>query len=343
MILEKLKTDVVLGDGGAIFELERRGYISAGPFTPEVVLEYPQAVRQMQEEFVRCGSDVLQAVTYYAHEEKLRVRGLETKVETLNASAMAIAREVANRYGAMVAGNLSNTWVYDADDSASHAETRRQFDAQIASQLGGQPDLFIAETLEYLGEALIALDAIRAAGVPSMITLGFKYADRTLDGVMLEEAFARLEQAGADIVGINCFRGPDQMLPLAERLRGAVSCPIATQPVAYRTSDEKPYFQVLEYDGRIAFPLELDPLLLSRRDMADYAVRARQIGVNFIGGCCGTASHHIRAMAEAVGRTVPASRFSPELDKHTIIGSGDHVRERDARILAEQRKGHPHR
>jgi len=75
---------------------------------------------------------------------------------------------------------------------------------------------------EYLGEALIALEAIKASGQPAMITLGFKYQDQTLDGFSLEEAFKCLEGEGADIVGINCFRDPERILNLASRVCRAV-------------------------------------------------------------------------------------------------------------------------
>ena len=64
MILGKLAKDVVIGDGGAIFELERRGYVSAGPFTPQAVTEKPESVKQLQVDFARAGAEVLQAVTY---------------------------------------------------------------------------------------------------------------------------------------------------------------------------------------------------------------------------------------------------------------------------------------
>jgi betaine-homocysteine S-methyltransferase len=202
--------------------------------------------------------------------------------------------------------------------------------------------LFIAETIEYLGEAKIALEAIRAANMPAMITLGFKSGDRTLDGVVLEDAFKTLEDSGADIVGINCFRDPDMMLPLAERVRNAVSCYVATQPVAFRCSIDKPYFQIQEFAGEIAFPLSLDPFVLTRFEMARYAVAAAEMGINYIGACCGTAPHHIRAMAEALGRTVPNSRYSPALDLHTIIGDASHTREKDDQILCEQRYGKAH-
>ena len=339
MILEKLRKGPVIGDGGAIFELERRGYVSAGPFTPEVVIEHPQAVRQMQVDFARAGAEVLQALAYYAHEEKLKDVGMAGKLPEINATAVKIARQVADEYGTLVAGNLCNTWVYDPGDAASHKETRRQFDDQIRHQIAHGTDFFIAETIEYLGEAKIALEAIQAAGQPAMITLGFKVDDKTLDGVVLEEAFKALSGAGADIVGLNCFRDPAQMMPLAKRLRDNVETFVATQPVGYRCSPQRPYFQIQEFNGKIAFPVALDPFLLTRGEMAQYALEADAMGINFIGACCGVGPHHLRAMAEALGRQVPNSRYSPRLHLHTVIGDEAHIKERDARILEQQRKG----
>jgi betaine-homocysteine S-methyltransferase len=340
MILDWLKEGIVLGDGGSLFELERRGYVSAGPFTPEVSIEHPEALRHVQIDFARAGAQVLQALTYYAHEEKLQQIGKESAMAEINAAAVQIANEVAREYGCLVAGNLANTWTYDdRTDSTTREKTRRQYDQQIVYQLSGSIDFFIAETLEYLGEAKIALDSIKATGKPAMITLGFKYADRTLDGVILEDAFTKLEDEGADIVGLNCFRDPERMLPLARRARATVSCFVATQPVAYRCSEERPYFQIQKFRDHPAFPLELDPFVLTRYEMADYALRAKEMGINYIGGCCGTGPHHLRAMAEALGRTVPNSKYSPRLDLHPIIGSEEYLKERDKRILQEQRQG----
>lgn len=342
MILERLKEGIVIGDGGMLFELERRGYVSAGPFTPEAVIEDPDAVKQVQIDFARAGADVIQAFAYYAHKEKLRDIGMENALTRINAGAVRIAREVAEEYGLMVAGNLCNTWVYDPHDPSTHKETRAQFDEQIAYQDGDGVDFFIAETIEYLGEAKIALEAIQATGKPAMITLGFKRNAVTLDGFLMTDAFKALEDAGAGIVGLNCFRDPERMLPLAQSVRESVSCYVATQPVGYRCTDEKPYFQIQEHEGHVAFPLELDPFVLTRTEMAAYAVKAAEMGINYIGSCCGVAPHHIRAMAEALGRTVPNSKYTPRINLHKIIGDDAHTRERDARILCEQRYGAAH-
>jgi|GEM_PF-6487318 len=105
----RLDKGSVLVAEGYIFELERRGYIKAGPFVPEVVLEYPDAVRELHNEFLRAGSNLIVACTYYGHRSKLKAIGKEDRLEALNVQSIEIANEVARIEGALVAGNLSNT------------------------------------------------------------------------------------------------------------------------------------------------------------------------------------------------------------------------------------------
>lgn len=87
-ILERLNKDIVLGAEGYLFELERRGYIKAGPFVPEVVLDFPDAVKELHREFLRAGAEVMVAFTYYAHREKMKAVGREMHLETLNRAAV---------------------------------------------------------------------------------------------------------------------------------------------------------------------------------------------------------------------------------------------------------------
>ena len=82
----------MLGAEGYVFELERRGYIKAAPFVPEVVLDHPDAVRELHREFLRAGADVMVALTYYAHREKLRDVGREGDLEAMNRQAALLAR-----------------------------------------------------------------------------------------------------------------------------------------------------------------------------------------------------------------------------------------------------------
>src|SRR6202007_2780394 len=94
-ILQRLQEGVVIGGEGYVFELERRGYIKAGPYVPEVVLDYPEAVRELHREFLRAGADVMVALTYYAHREKLRHVGREGDLEAMNRQAVQLAGQVA--------------------------------------------------------------------------------------------------------------------------------------------------------------------------------------------------------------------------------------------------------
>jgi betaine-homocysteine S-methyltransferase len=313
-ILERLRNGVVIGDGGYLLELEKRGYVKAGPFTPEVAVEHPEALRQLHREFLRAGSEVLQTCTFYASEEKLRSAGYADQVERINRAAVRIAKEVAAS-DALVAGNLSLTWQYTPDDRASSSRVLELFRQQVSLQVEEGVDFFIAETFHYLGEALLALQAIKEAGYPAMITFNFKQPAVSRDGHSPAECAKRLEAAGADIVGANCGRDPRHMLPLVEEMRKAVGCHIAVQAAGFRCTDEVPYFM-----GLPQFPLELDPLQLTRGEMADYARKARDIGANYIGACCGVTASHMRSMAEALDRTTPASDKSADLDIHPILG-----------------------
>src|SRR5207237_10700143 len=106
-------------------------------------------------------------------------------------------------------------------------------------------DSIVGETFSYAEEALIALEVIKAAGLPSVMTVAVHRTPVTRDGWTPEEACRRLADAGADVVGLNCSRGPRTMLPLVARVREAVDVPVAALPVTYRTTDAEPSFQSL--------------------------------------------------------------------------------------------------
>ncbi|MEJ2282586.1 MAG: homocysteine S-methyltransferase family protein [Desulfobacterales bacterium] len=305
---------------GYLFEMERRGYLKAGPFVPEVVLDFPQAVKQLHEEFVRAGSDVVVAFTYYGHRAKLKAIGKEDLLEELNRNALAIARIVAHETGTLLAGNLSNTWEYEPDSKQSRKTVRAIFDEQVAWAVDEQADFIIAETFGHLGEALLALESIKSSGKPAVITFS-PATGSSCDGYSWEDACKVLQDAGADVVGLNCGNGPDTMTPHIERIRHNVSVHVAALPVPYRTSSEQPCFQKLRLpDNGRAFPVALDRFLLSRYEMAEFAVNVRDMGIRYIGICCGAGPHHVRSMSEALGKKPAASRYSPDMSLHPIFG-----------------------
>lgn len=295
-ILERLKEGPVLGDGGYLLELEKRGWVRAGPFTPEVALTRPDALRELHVEFREAGAEVLQALTFYASRDKLATVGLENKLEELNRAAVRIAREVAGDK-CLVAGNLSLTWMYEAGSPSAADRVRKTFDEQLAVQVDEGVDFIIGETFSWLGEALIAVECAKKTGLPVMVTICFENKDETAEGKSAPEVAKALFGAGADIVGMNCLRPPEHMLRPMEEMRRAVDGYLACQPVAYRTPKDKPDFTSLP-----EFPLGLDPLQLTRKEMAEYAVRAREVGINYIGACCGSVAIHIREMARGLGK-----------------------------------------
>ena len=160
-LLARLADGAVVCAEGYVFELERRGYLQAGSFVPEVLFEHPEVVEQLHMDFVHAGSDVTQALTYYVHREKLRVIGREKDLVPMNRAALGIAKRVARRTGTLFAGDLCNTNIYDPADSKAIKEVERIFDEQVGWAVEAGVDYFVAETLGWVGEAQIALKAIR--------------------------------------------------------------------------------------------------------------------------------------------------------------------------------------
>jgi methionine synthase I (cobalamin-dependent) len=326
-LLQRLAQGPVICAEGYLFEFERRGYLQAGAFVPEVVLEHPELVAHLHREFVHAGSDVVEAFTYYAHREKLRLIGREDELEEINRQALRIAAGVAEESGALFAGDVCNTNVYDPGDPESAATVRGMFEEQVGWAVDTGVDFIIGETFSWAQEALIALDVIRQTGLPAVITLAVHRAPETREGWPPDEACRRIEDAGATVVGLNCIRGPRTMLPLIERVRSACDGHVAALPVPYRTTEEEPSFQALTdpdcdcIPGDLPFPTALDPFTCNRYELAEFAKAASDLGVTYLGVCCGAAPHHIRSVAEALGRKPPASRYSADMSRHAFLGS----------------------
>ncbi|GAA1491217.1 homocysteine S-methyltransferase family protein [Brachybacterium sacelli] len=335
LLTDRLDAGPVICAEGFLFELERRGYLTAGEFVPEVALEFPEALRSLHVDFQRAGSDIVEAFTYNGHREKMRVIGKEDLLEPLNRSALKIAREVADQVpGDLVAGNISNSNIWDPEDPARQAEVRGMFEEMVGWAVEEGADLIIGETFYYAGEALTALEVAKSSGLPVVLTLAPMAFQEMADGVGIVETAQRLEQAGADVVGLNCFRGPETMLPWLRQIREAVSCHVGALPIPYRTTAEEPTFFNLSDErasvpsphGR-TFPTALDPLLTNRYEIGAFAREALDLGVNYLGVCCGAAPIHIREVAEAVGRTTEASRFSEHMENHFMYGSNERLPE----------------
>ena len=191
-LLARLKRGAVICAEGYVFELERRGYLQAGAFVPEVLFDHPEVVQQLHLDFVHAGSDVTQALTYYVHREKLRVIGREKDLLPMNRAALKIAKSVARKTGTLFAGDLCNTNIYDPADKRAIKEVERIFDEQVGWAVEAGVDYFVAETLGWAGEALMALEAIRKhSKVPAVVTFAMHREELTRDGLTPAEACRR--------------------------------------------------------------------------------------------------------------------------------------------------------
>ncbi|XP_013387238.1 betaine--homocysteine S-methyltransferase 1 [Lingula anatina] len=312
-LVERLQAgENILVAEGYLFELERRGYLEAGEFVPEVVLENPDVVRQIQKEFVHAGSDVVLAFTYFGYREKLKRIGREEDLEKLNRTALKMAREVADESGTLMAGNISNSTIYDPDNPEVNAYVKEMFKEQVVWAVEEGADYIVGETYRHFGEAMLALEAIKefGQGVPAVITM-VAYKDKSVEGVPIPEAMRRLQDAGAAVVGLNCGRGPATTIPMMREIKKACKGAVGCLPVCYRTTPDKPVMQAFYNPDNDSNPYyDLPAWLCSRSQIGEYAAQAREIGIQYIGLCCGNAPHYFRIVAETYGRRPPASRYS---------------------------------
>ena len=309
-ITELLKQGVVLGDGGYLIELERRGYVDSGSgrekvgtgrgsgqFTPEVAIEQPDALRELHREFLHAGSQVLQALTFFGTREKLNRAGYGAQTETINAAAVKLAREVGGA-SALVAGSVSRTQLTEREGMASLGKSRDHLAEQIRLLKDAGVDFLILETFFHLAEMKVALECAAAAGLPAVATMSFRpRISKCTDGHTPAECANVMADLGAIAVGANCEQNPVRLLPLLREMRSATTVPLAAQPAAFRTTDECHSFTRLP-----AFPDDLETIQVSRREFHEFGQRARHEGIGYLGGCCGCNAAYIRSLATGLAQ-----------------------------------------
>ncbi len=303
-----LEEGPVLGDGGYLIELERRGYVDSGSgrekvgtgkgsgqFTPEVAIENPDALRELHLEFLRAGSQVLQALTFFGTREKLNRAGYGAQTEKINHAAVRLAKEVAGER-ALVAGSVSRTQLLEREGMGALEKARDHIAEQVRLLKDAGVDLLILETFFHLAEMRVALECSAESGLPTIATMSFRpLITRCTDGHTPAECAKRMAEQGAIAVGANCEQEPNRMLPLLRGMRAVVNVPIAAQPAAFRTTDDCHCFT-----RQPAFPDDLETIQVSRREFVDFGKAARSEGIGYIGGCCGCNPAYIRALARGL-------------------------------------------
>ncbi|XP_068167312.1 betaine--homocysteine S-methyltransferase 1-like [Antennarius striatus] len=319
-ILERLDAgEVVVGDGGYVIQLERRGYVKAGQWTPEAAVEHPEAVRQLHKEFLRAGANVLQTFTFYCSEDKLELSGNVTDItgSQINDAACDLAREVANEGNALVAGGVSQTPCY----LETHNETKVKaiFKKQMDDFLKKDIDFFIAEFFEYVEEATWAVEVLKTSNKPVGATLCISpFGD--MHGVPPGECAVRLVKAGADIVGINCHLDPLTCIRTVKLMKeglekAGLKAHLMVQPLGLHTPEccHTGYISLPE------FPFAMESRSVTRWDIHKYAREAYNAGIRYIGGCCGFEAYHIRAIAEELA--AERGFLPPSSEKHGLWGA----------------------
>ncbi|XP_053726585.1 betaine--homocysteine S-methyltransferase 1-like [Synchiropus splendidus] len=320
-ILERLNAgEIVIGDGGFVFALERRGYVKAGPWTPECTVTHPEAVRQLHREFLRAGANVMQTFTFYASDDKLENRGnkLTLTGAQINEAACDLAREVANEGDAIVAGGICQCPTYLS--GKSEAEVKAVFKKQLEVFLKKNVDFLIAEYFEHVEEAEWAVQVLKTSGKPVAASMCIG-PEGDMHGVTPEECAVRLVKAGAQIVGVNCHFDPFTSVKAVQKMKAGVEkaglkAHYMVQPLAILTPDcnSQGFIDLPE------FPFALEPRMMTRWDMHKYAREAYKAGIRYIGGCCGFEPYHIRAIAEELAQErgfLPAAS-----EKHGLWGAG---------------------
>ena len=266
--------DAGLDDGGAgeLWNVERADEIEA-----------------IHEAYAQAGARVLTTNTFGGTRPRLAMHDLEDRVEELSRAGAAIARRVADRHGALVAGDLGPTGELLAPLGAMEPdEAEGYFAEQLRGLVAGGIDLVLIETMSDLGEVEAAVRAARstAPDVPIAATLSFDTNLRTMMGVTPAAAVTALAALGVEAVGANCGRGPEEMEAIAAQLVEAR--PDGVLLLAQSNAGlPRPVGDRFQYDA-------------SPEVMAAHVARLRELGVDLIGGCCGSTPAHLAAMREAL-------------------------------------------
>jgi 5-methyltetrahydrofolate--homocysteine methyltransferase len=280
--------DPVLLDGGMGTLLQDNGLGDGGAGELWNV-ERPEVVRRCHEEYAKAGASILTTNTFGGTRPRLDMHGLGERLHELNQAAAAIARSVAQEYDALVAGDLGPTGELMAPlGTMEPDDAQALFEEQLRGLRDGGIDLVLIETMSDLAEVTAAIAAARAVvpDLPVIATMSFDTNLRTMMGVRPADAVHALASAGADAVGANCGRGPEEMEAIAEQLaqaraEGLLLVAQSNAGLPQLVGDR------FEYDA-------------SPADLAEHARALRGLGIDLIGACCGSTPTHIAAMRDAV-------------------------------------------
>ena len=256
----------------------------------EINIAAPDLVREVHEEYVAAGADVIQTNTFGATRHKLKQYSLEGQLHEINVSAAKIASQAAGDT-TFVAGSIGPLDLrIEPYGPTSFDEAREMFAEQVAGLLEGGVDLFVLETFADLSEIQQAIKAIKnLSSLPIVAQIQIQTDGKTVFGATPEIFTKRLDEWGADVIGLNCGVGPTHVLSELENMRELTDKKLIAQPNAGLPRDVQ---------GRQFY-------MCSPEYMSKFAKRFIKAGAKFVGGCCGTTPKHIKLIADSVRAVSP--------------------------------------
>ena len=283
------RNPVILGDGAMGTMLQQAGLTSGGS-TEEWNVTHPEALRAIYQAYVDAGSQVITTNSFGGTRSRLALHNFEDRVREFNRAAAALAREVADAadHIVLVAGSVGPTGeILFPLGTRTVDEARAAFAEQAEALAEGGVDFYLVETMSALEEVVAALEGIRSASsLPVAVTMTFDTRFRTMMGVKPVQAVEALDGLGVRVLGANCGNGPGEIERIITEM--AAVKPEGVYLMAQSNAGLPVWSQKqIVYDG-------------TPEVMADYARKMRQLGVSYVGACCGSTPDHIRAMGRAL-------------------------------------------
>ena len=256
----------------------------------ELNLVAADLVREVHEEYVRAGAEIIETNSFGATRHKLQSYGLDSRLREINVAAATIAREAAGE-NVFVAGAIGPLGLrIEPFGPTSYEEAKEMFKEQAAALLEGGVDLFIIETFSELTEIQQAIKAVReVCDLPIVAQMTIQQDLKTTFGTSPETFASALDEAGVDVIGLNCGMGPTHVLHALDLIRNVTGKSLSAQPNAGLPRDVQ---------GRQFY-------MGSPEYMATFAKRFVQAGAKFVGGCCGTTPTHVKLIADAIRSISP--------------------------------------
>ncbi|MBR0382616.1 MAG: homocysteine S-methyltransferase family protein [Eubacterium sp.] len=283
-LYERLKKGPVILDGATGSNLVKAG-MPAGVCPELWILDHPDVMLSLQKAYVEAGTDILYAPTFSGNRIKLAEYGAQDRVGSINESLVKLARKAAGDK-ALVAGDLTMTGqALEPVGSLALEDLITVYKEQVEALLRGGADLFVVETMMSLAETRAAVIAIReCCDLPVIASLTFGDDGRTLYGTDPATAVVVLQSLGADVIGVNCSTGPEQMIPVIRKMKEYADVPVLAKPNAGLP---------ILVDEKTVYPMEPE-------EFASYGPAMVEAGAGLIGGCCGTTPAHIAMLKNAV-------------------------------------------